>query len=171
MKINRLDVSVGVLGGLVCLFMLVGLPVWGLFIGWSWYFTAGSTSESFKKCIPPMILGYLFGVINILGYLAAGGTILSMVIICGLLVFGIMISMKFKPFTFTVSSFNSFSCMFAAYFGGATYPAVETASAIDLPNVLICAAWMMLAHFIGQLVGYVSIKLGTSAKETAAADL
>lgn len=162
MKINRLDIVVGALGGLVCFAMLFDLPVWGLFIGWSWYFTAGSTAEGFKKCIPPMILGYAFGVINILGYAALGHSIYAMVVICGLLVFGIMISAKFAPFKFTVSSFNSFSCMFAAYFGGAVFPAVETTSSIDLPNVFIAAGWMMLAHFLGLVVGYISIKVGTS---------
>lgn len=155
MKLNKMDLSTSVLSGLACLFLLIDLPVWGLFFGWAWYGPLGGTPVAFKKAIPPMLLGYAMGGISIIAYALSGLNIWALVIAVFATVFVIMIAAKTKPFAALLPAFNSFSCMFAAYYTG-SFPLQETSFFADLNNVAICIGWLVLANVIGLCFGFMS---------------
>jgi hypothetical protein len=159
MKIEKMDVSVAVLAGLSCFTMLIGLPVWTIFIGWAWYFALGADPSGFGKAIPPMLLGYAMAAISIVVFALSNFNIVALSISVAATVFIIMLSLKTKLFAHSLASFNTYSCMFAGYYA-VSFPKVES-SAMDLNNILICIGWLSLANVIGLCFGYVSVKLGT----------
>lgn len=158
MKLQKLDFSVAILAGLACLFMLVNIPVWAIFIGWAWYFALGAEPAAFKKSIPPLLLGYAMAGIAAVVYAVSGYNIWALVAVVAVTVFVIMLSLKTKVFAESLPSFNTYSCMFAGYYA-VNFPQMKS-SVMDLNNILICIGWLVLANVIGLCFGFVSVKLG-----------
>ena len=172
MKITKLDISVAVLAGLSCFFMVIPVvkfPVWGLFIGWAWYFAEGAKPAAFKRAIPPMLFGYAMAVISAVVFAAAGGNIWALAAVVGVPVFGLMLCCKGNLFAMSLASFNAFSCLFAGYYSG-NFPAViHNGGWADWKNVILAALWIAFSNVVGMCFGWLSIKLGTKTdnrKET-----
>lgn len=161
-KIERLDVSVGVLAAISCLFMYINVPVWALFIGWAWYFTLGATPDLIKKGILPMITGSVlacltFVLIDIfVGFMPSmAATMLSVFIT----VFMLMLSLKIPALNISLASFNAYSCMFVG-FGAGSYMTIN-----GMPLLLNAAIWITGANFLGLIFGWLSIACTTIAKK------
>ncbi|HBR01051.1 MAG TPA: hypothetical protein DEP23_05345 [Ruminococcaceae bacterium] len=113
MKITRFDISVTVLAGLSCFFMVIPVvkfPVLGLFIGWAWYFAEGVKPTAFKRVIPPILFGYAMTVISAIVFAAANSNIWALAAIVAVIVFGIMLSCKGNIFAVLLAFYNAFSC-------------------------------------------------------------
>lgn len=156
----KLNISVAVLGGLSCLFMLVNVPVWALFIGWSWYFTLGAKPELIKGSIPPILVGsglaalafILIDVLSATGMdsvFSLASTIISVIIT----VFLLMLTLQVPALSQSTISFNAYSCMFIGYAASAYLPVG------GMPALLNAFIWVTVANFIGVLFGWLSIKL------------
>ena len=46
---NREDFIMATASGLTALFMLVDIPVWAVFIGWTWYLSIGANVRAIKE--------------------------------------------------------------------------------------------------------------------------
>ncbi|MBE5967063.1 MAG: DUF1097 domain-containing protein [Lachnospiraceae bacterium] len=136
MKIQKLDFSVAILAGLVCLALPLNIPVWAIFIGWAWYFALGANATAFKQSIPSMILGYVVAAISIVIYAATNYNLIALIISVMITVFIIMMSLKTKLFACSLASFNAYSCLFAGYYAG-NFPQVAEGGAYDIKNVCI----------------------------------
>lgn len=164
-KIGALDVSVALLAGVSCLLMLASIPVWALFIGWSWYFTLGATPDLIKKSILPMIAGSVLAVLAfvLIGILSATGmdagfSLTSTIIAVIITVFLLMLTLKVEALNYSLVSFNAYSCMFVGYAAG-TYLPIGGMS--PLLNAYI---WIVGANFLGLIFGWLSIKVTTLKK-------
>lgn len=159
-KINKLDLSVALLAGVSCLGSLIGLPIWALFIGWAWYFALLKSKTIFKTAVPPMICGSMLAVIAILSIDALSlimPGLLAMIIGVTVTVFLLMLSTKIEALSFSLVSFNAYSCMFAGYYAS-TFPVQDSYFA----NFGLAIAWITGANFLGLIFGYLSIKLSGS---------
>ena len=54
---NREDFLMATASGLTALFMLVDIPVWAVFIGWTWYLSIGANVRAIKEGTITCILG------------------------------------------------------------------------------------------------------------------
>lgn len=165
LKITRLDISVAVLAGISCFFMAVPtvrFPVWGLFIGWAWYFAEGAQPKAFRRAIPPMLFGYAMAVIAAIAFAAAGSSIWVLAGIVAITVLGIMLSCKGNLFAMSLASFNAYSCLFAGYYAG-NFPAViANGGWADWKNVILAALWIAFSNVVGLCFGWLSVKLGAN---------
>ena len=66
MRINGSDLSVTLVGGLTCVFMYVGIPLWAVFIGWAWYYVMGSRPKAIKQGVPPTLAGAVLAILGLL---------------------------------------------------------------------------------------------------------
>jgi hypothetical protein len=167
MKLSALDFSVAIFAGVSCLLMLIGVPVWAVFIGWAWYFTLGAKPVLIRQGILPILAGSVLAVVAFLliplfakvGFLATplsvvsgfsvnGATILAVIIT----VFLLMLTLKIKVLNISLISFNAYSCIFVGYAAG-TYMPVG-----NMPALLNAIIWIAGANFIGLLFGWLSIK-------------
>lgn len=160
MKITKLDYVVAMMSGLVCFGLLIKIPVWALFIGWTWYFVLGGTPEAIKKAIPAMIVGYILGMISIVVYAASNQNIFAMVGIMIITVFIMMLSLKIPFFSCSLASFNAYSCLFAGYYSG-SFPAMQNSMIYDINNVIVAVLWIAMTNVLGLFCGYLSIKLSS----------
>jgi hypothetical protein len=160
---KKLDFSVAILAGASCLLMYINVPVWGVFIGWAWYFTLGASPGLLKKAVLPSIAGSALAVaafllIDLFSLAAPpmAATILSVVIT----VFALMMTLKAEIFNPSLISFNAYSCIFVGYGAGA-YLAVE-----GMPPLLNAAIWITGANYLGLAFGWLSIFIsGLGAKK------
>jgi hypothetical protein len=167
-RIEKLDVSVALLAGVSCLLMYLDVPVWGVFIGWAWYFTLGATSVQIAKCILPAICG---GALAMLAYLLIdvfNGLItdknpdlwiIAVIIPVIITVFLLMLSLKIPHLGVSLASFNAYSCFFVGF-------AAETFKPVSGFEVHMNAlVWVVGANIIGLLFGWASIKLSQLGKK------
>ncbi len=156
-----IEVVVALLAGLSCLvaWPSLGIPVWALFIGWAWYFALGATPAVMKSIYLSMIPGSLLAVvcialINFLSSYMVGmaAMILSVVIT----VYALMQLLKIPFFNCSLVGFNSFSTIFAVYYGG-FYP--HDGTQVDL---LMALLWGVIGNALGPVFGYLSIRLSRS---------
>jgi hypothetical protein len=54
---NREDFIMATASGLTALFMLLYIPVWAVFIGWTWYLSIGANVRAIKEGTITCILG------------------------------------------------------------------------------------------------------------------
>jgi len=166
MKITKLDLSVAILAGLSCFLMAIptiNFPVWGLFIGWAWYFAEGAQPKAFGRAIPPLLFGYAMAAISAIVFAATGFHIWILAIIVTVTVFGIMLSCKCSIFSMSLASFNAFSCLFAGYYAG-NFPAViKDGGWADWKHVLLASGWIAFANIVGLGFGWLSVRLGADA--------
>ncbi len=167
MKVGALDFAVAILAGVSCLFMLINVPVWALFVGWTWYFVLGCTPDTIKKCIPPLITGALLAVlafilIDILSKTGIDSTfsLTSTIIAVVITVFLLMLSLEIPQLNNSLVSFNAYSCFFVGYAAGTFLPIQ------GMPTLLNAIIWIAGANFIGVLFGWMSIKLSSLSKKT-----
>ena len=156
-KIQKIDVSVGLLAGFSCFGFLINLPIWALFIGWAWYFALVATGVVFKTAIPPMLTGSLMAVLAIILIDVFAGFmpfLLGMIIAVTITVFCLMLTLKIPACSYSLVSFNAYSCMFAGYYAGFYY---ETGSYAG--NFVTAILWITGANFLGLLFGWTSIAL------------
>lgn len=166
-KIQALDVSVGLLAGVSCFGFLIGLPIWALFIGWAWYFALVSTGVVFKTAVPPMITGSLMAVLAIIliDLFAKGMPFLpAMIIAVTITVFCLMLTLKVPALSYSLVSFNAYSCMFAGYYAS-NFPA-DMAQGNYAMGFVLAILWITGANFIGLLFGWASIWLTTLGKKS-----
>jgi len=158
-KIGRLDVSVALLAGLSCCLFLVNMPIWGLFIGWAWYFALVASGAVFKTAVPPMLTGSVLAVVAIIlidvfaGFMPFLPAMMVAVIIT---VFCLMMTIKIPLLSYSLVSFNAYSCMFAGYYAGFYF---ETGSYGG--NFVTAILWITGANFLGLLFGWASIAVTT----------
>lgn len=164
MKIGALDFSVAILAAISCLFMYINVPVWGLFVGWAWYFALGASPDLIKKGILPILSGSILAVVAFLligvfskGMPAMAATILSVFIT----VFLLMLTLKIPVLNISLISFNAYSCMFVGY-GAGSYLPVE-----GMPSLLNALIWIAGANFIGLIFGWLSISVSAIGKKSA----
>lgn len=164
-KINALDVSVAVLAALSCFGVLIGLPIWALFIGWAWYFTLGATVSVIRRAIFPMLAGSVLAVAAIAlidGISLSFSPLLAMISAVFLTVFLLMLTLKIEALNCSLASFNAYSCMFAGYYAHA-FP-VQTDY---ISNLLFAMLWITGANFLGLVFGWLSIFLSGLGKRVS----
>lgn len=162
-KIEALDVSVGLLAGVSCFGFIIGLPIWALFIGWAWYFALVASGAVFKTAVPPMITGSLMAVLAIIlidQFAKVMPFLPAMIIAVTITVFCLMLTLKIPALSYSLVSFNGYSCMFAGYYAG-NFPPQDSYAMGFVYAVL----WITGANFIGLLFGWTSIKLTTLVKK------
>lgn len=161
-KINALDVWVAVLAAMSCLGVLIGLPVWALFIGWAWYFTLGATAHVFKKAVLPMLAGAVLAVaaIGIIdGLDRFFSPLAAMITAVFLTVFILMLTLKIAALNCSLVSFNAYSCIFAGYYAQ-SFPV----QADYISNLCYAVLWITGANFLGLVFGWLSICLSELGK-------
>jgi len=161
-NINSLDISVAVLAAVSCLGVLIGLPIWALFIGWAWYFTLGATSAVFKQGIPPMFVGSSLAVLAIVlidAFSSSVAPLMAMIFAVFITVFLLMLTLKIETLNCSLVSFNAYSCMFAGYYA-TSFPA-QTGY---VSNLFYAVLWITGANFLGLVFGWLSIKLAGVGK-------
>jgi hypothetical protein len=161
-RVENLDVSVALLAGVSCLFMYIDVPVWGIFIGWAWYFTLGAVPEQIAKCLLPAVCGGALAVLAYLlidvfnGLITAKNPdlwIIAVIIPVIITVFLLMLSLKIPRLNVSLVSFNAYSCFFVGF-------AAETFKPVSGMEVHVNALlWVVGANIIGMLFGWASIKL------------
>lgn len=156
-KINSLDIAVAVLAAVSCLGVLIGLPIWALFIGWAWYFTLGATVSILRNAIFSMLMGSLLAVAAIVlidGLSLVLPPLAAMMAAVLITVFLLMLSLKAAAFNCSLASFNAYSCMFAGYYAQA-FPA-QTGY---ISSLFFAVLWITGANLIGLGFGWLSIYL------------
>jgi hypothetical protein len=160
---KKLDFSVAILAGISCLLMYIEVPVWGVFIGWAWYFTLGASPDLLKKGILPSIAGSVLAVAAFLLidlFSSAMPSMAAVILSVVITVLVLMLTLKVSAFNISLISFNAYSCIFVGYGAGA-YLSVEA-----MPPLLNAAIWITGANYIGLLFGWLSIFLsGLGAKK------
>ncbi|MGI6110063.1 MAG: DUF1097 domain-containing protein [Eubacteriaceae bacterium] len=159
MRINRIDISVAVFSGLACLGLLCDIPVWALFIGWTWYVVLGNKPSAFGKVLPAMAMGYLMAGVSVITYEAFHYNIWSLVIAVGVTSLMLMYSFKIPFFNCSMAAFNAYSCMFAGYYTG-SFPASTNVALYDINNVIRAILWIAMANLIGMCIGWLSTYIG-----------
>ena len=154
-SIDKNDIVVAGLSALACLFALLKLPVWAVFIGWVWYLSLGSKPSIIRPVARTAVLSGGLAILAIIltdalsGLLTPMGANMAAVFVT---ILGVMILLK-NPANAAMVSFNAFSCIFAGYYLGA-FPVQEnywlnqlTAFAcITGSNILgLFVAWLHLA--------------------------
>ena len=132
-SIDKNDIVVAGLSALACLFALLKLPVWAVFIGWVWYLSLGSKPSIIRPVARTAVLS---------GGLAVFVTIL-----------GVMILLK-NPANAAMVSFNAFSCIFAGYYLGA-FPVQEN----YWLNLLTAFACITGSNILGLFVAWLHLAL------------
>lgn len=160
MKINKLDFSVAILAIFTVFLLPLKIPVWALFIGWTWYFAMGANPTAFKKAIPALFVGYILAAVSIIVFAASGFNIYALAGAVGITVFILMLSLKISVFSSSLASFNAYSCMFAGYYAG-NFPKIEAGGTLDINNIVICILWIALANFLGLICGLISVWIGS----------
>lgn len=166
-KINALDISVAVLAALSCLGVLIGLPIWALFIGWAWYFALGATVSVIRKALFPMLAGSVLAVAAIVlidGFSLYVSPLVAMILAVLVTVFLLMLTLKVEIFNCSLPSFNAYSCMFAGYYAHSFPVQADYAS-----NLFFAVLWITGANFLGLIFGWLSIHatgLGKSTNES-----
>lgn len=151
MRINGSDLSVTLVGGLTCVFMYVGIPLWAVFIGWAWYYVMGSRPKAIKQGVPPTLAGAVLAILGLLiiDWLTPGmGSELATGV--GLLVtmFLLMLFFKIPGCGATLPGFNAYSCYFVG-FSAQSY--VPVAGMNPYLNAFI---WITGANILGLVVGW-----------------
>ena len=148
---NGEDFLMATASGLTALFMLVDIPVWAVFIGWTWYLSIGANVRAIKEGTITCILG---------GVLA-----LSSVVCIDLLkpylpwllpnIIGVFPNILLLILTFKIPGiqplvgFNAFSCIFAGYYlnGFPVHPDYWV-------NILMAFLYINGANIIGLFEGW-----------------
>ena len=160
-----IDVVVALLAGVSCLVTVpaLGLPVWGLFIGWAWYFALGATPDLLKKIYPSMIPGALLAVLCIFMIDFAAGFLppmVALIIPVIITVYLLMLTLKMPLTSIGLVAFNSYSCVFAVFYGAA-----YRATGVFSTDVLMAMIFSLIATGLGPLFGYFSIFFTFPEKE------
>lgn len=153
------ELSVTILAGLACVFLhpSINLPVWILFIAWSWYFTLGSTPLAFKEAIPSLGLGMAVCILAILLIDIFGksmGPVLSIAVAVFITVLIMMYSLKLNLFKSSTVAFNAYSCMFAGY-----YQKCFPSNGNYVHDLVFAVIWIGGACILGLIVGFLSIEM------------
>ncbi|MDW7678607.1 MAG: DUF1097 domain-containing protein [Bacillota bacterium] len=156
---------VALLAGVSCLVTLpaLGLPVWALFIGWAWYFALGATPDVLKKIYPSMIPGALLALLCIFMIDFAAGFLppmIALIIPVIITVYLLMLSLKIPSMSTSLVAFNSYSCVFAVFYGAA-YRSTGSFGT----DVLMAMIFSLIATGLGPLFGYFSIFFTFPEKE------
>ena len=163
MKIQKIDVSVGIIAGLACLFMMVNVPVWPMFIGWAWYFALLPGGTPFKRGTPPMVCGGLLGVLAVIlidlfsGFMPFMPSVVFAVMITA---FILMLSAKIPMFSFSLVSFNAYTTMFAGYYTNIFW---ETGN--YWTNFISALLLITGANFFGLILGWLSVAAADIGKK------
>jgi hypothetical protein len=161
-KIGALDVSVAALAAVSCLFIYIQVPVWGIFVGWAWYFALGATPDLIKKGILPLLAGAALAVAAFLLidlFSLAMESMPATIISVFITVFLLMLTLKIPVLNMSLISFNGYSCIFVGYAAGAFLPIA------GMPSLLNALIWVAGANFIGLLFGWLSIAITKIGKK------
>ncbi|AGL02208.1 DUF1097 domain-containing protein [Desulfoscipio gibsoniae] len=160
-----LEIVVPILASISCLFAApqLGLPIWALFIGWAWYYALGANINVFKQVYPAAIPGAVLAaiciwLISIFAQLMSA--MLAMMIAVIITVFLLMCVLRIPLTSCGLSAFNSYSCVFATYYGG-FYRQTGTLE----QDILMALIYASVAFALGPVFGYFSIKLTLPMQE------
>lgn len=167
MKFTKMDMATAVVSGLVCYGLVIGMPVWALYFGWTWFGLAGGGTQAFKKALAAMALGYSAGLVTAFVDNYTGHSIHKIVLLVGITVGIMTIMFKTKTFSAVPVAFGAYSCFFAGYYLNVLPPiaASELASTGDIVRIVLSIAWLALANFLGLVVGYCLEHLQKRLKE------
>lgn len=161
-KYTWMDFFTAVLSSTVVFLIPLGVPLWALFLSWTWYFIIAKNGKVLKQALPAMLIGYASGASSVFFFNLSGGNYFILAL-CGFFcVSMLMILFKTSIFACTLAGWNSYSCFFASYYGNAfSVVSVTNGGTGDFKNILICVGWTALANLLGLFVGYIDVKFGT----------
>ena len=161
-KYTWMDFFTAVLSASVVFLIPLGVPLWALFLSWTWYFIIAKNGNVLKQALPAMLIGYLAGASSVFLFNLSGENYFVLAL-CGFAcVSMLMVLFKTSIFACTIAAWNSYSCFYAAYYGNAfSVVSVLDKGAGDIKNILICVLWTAMANILGLLVGYIDVKFGT----------
>lgn len=155
--INQTDIVVAAVSAAACAGVLLGLPVWAVFIGWAWYLAIGANSKAIKEGAITTVAAGLMAITavaltdafsQIMPGLAANMTAVFIMILV------LMVSLKLSFINHSLVGFNTFSCVFAGYYLGA-FP-VQTDYWLNLGYAF---AYICGSNILGLVVGWLAQKL------------
>jgi hypothetical protein len=155
-SIDKNDIVVAELSALACLFALLKLPVWAVFIGWVWYLSLGSKPSIIRPVARTAVLSGGLAILAIIltdalsGLLTPMGANMAAVFVT---ILGVMILLK-NPANAAMVSFNAFSCIFAGYYLGA-FPVQEN----YWLNLLTAFACITGSNILGLFVAWLHLAL------------
>ncbi|SHK54228.1 Protein of unknown function [Selenomonas ruminantium] len=155
-NINREDTIMATASGLTAVFLLVDIPVWAVFIGWTWYLSIGADVRAIKEGTITCILG---------GILALSSVVcIDLLQPClpwllpnmiGVFPNILLLILSFKiPGIQPLVGFNAFSCIFAGYYLNA-FP-VHTNYWL---NIVLAFLYINGGNIIGLFEGYIVQKI------------
>ena len=148
---NSDDFIMATASALTCLFLLVDMPVWAVFIGWTWYLSIGANVQAIKDGTVTCILG---------GWLALSAIACTDALspylpwllpnMVGVFpnILALILSFKIKGIQPLVG-FNAFSCIYAGYYLNA-FPV----QADYWLNILFAFLYINGANIIGLFEGW-----------------
>lgn len=154
--LNKNDIVVAGLSALACLFALLKLPVWAVFIGWVWYLSLGSRPAIIRPVARTALLSGGLAIVAIVltdalaGLLTPMGANMAAVFVT---ILGVMVLLK-NPANAAMVAFNAFSCIFAGYYLGA-FPVQES----YWLNLLVAFACITGSNILGLFVAWLHLEL------------
>jgi hypothetical protein len=152
LKYVALSISIGILAALwTYVSIKLKLPTWAGFIGWAFFFVAGSNAAAILKAGFPMLLGVLLGHVALYG-LKLGGELgfVGISILVGICALVLVLLMNWKPLELASAAFCAFAAFFAFTFGQ-----FKTDNFFSFQNIL----YTLIGLFVGILLGYVSVMI------------
>jgi len=148
-KFVPLALSVGILAALwTYVSIKLGWPTWAAFVGWAFFFVAGSDAKAMIKAGVPTLAGVLLGYVALYG-LKPGGElgIVGISVVVGLCALVLVLLMNWEPLALAPAAFGAFAVFFALTFGK-----FKSENFFAFDNIL----YSLLSLFIGIVLGYLS---------------
>jgi hypothetical protein len=152
LKYVPLSIVVGILAAIwTWVSIKLSLPTWAGFMGWAFFFVAGSDTAAIWKASLPGTAGVILGHLSLYG-LKLGGEMgyIGLSVLVGLAALILVLAMNWAPMALAPAGFVWFAAFFAYVFGAPRDPNV-----FAFVNILYPLAGLL----IGVALGWASVKI------------